>query len=381
MNKRDYYEVLGLSKGASDDEIKKAYRKLAKENHPDVNKGDKNAETRFKEIGEAYEILSDKDKRSRYDSYGHAGVDPSYGAGEGGGGFGGFQGFSGFDFDLGDILGDLWGGGSRRSNPNAPRQGESVRSAITIDFTEAVFGCKKDIQISRVESCPDCKGTGSAPGTTAEVCGQCKGSGTVTNRQRTMFGETLVSSPCTKCGGSGKIIHSPCPTCKGKSNIRRNRTLPIDIPAGIDDGQTLSMRGKGGHGSNGGPDGDLLVSIRVKPHEFFRRDGTTVYYKLGISFTQAALGDEVEVPILAEENSAAKAKLKIPEGTQTGQIFRLQGKGVPHLRSTVRGDELVTVTVETPTNLTDAQKDLLRNFSELRGEDATLLGNRKRKKK
>ncbi|MDR2530749.1 MAG: molecular chaperone DnaJ [Oscillospiraceae bacterium] len=377
MNKRDYYEVLGLKKGASDDEIKKAYRKLAKTHHPDVNKDDKTAETRFKEIGEAYEVLSDRDKRSRYDAYGHAGVDQSYSATSGDGGFGGFGGFGGggFEFDLGDILGDLWGGG-RRNNPNAPRQGESVRSSVTIEFAEAAFGCTKDVHVSRVEVCSDCKGTGSAPGTTPEVCPQCKGSGTVQTRQRTILGETVMTSACSKCGGSGKIIHSPCPTCKGKSNVRRNRTMPIDIPAGIDDGQTMSLRGKGGHGINGGPDGDLLVSVRVKPHEHFRRDGTTLYYKLTISFAQAALGDELEVPILAEGDANARAKLKIPEGTQTGSIFRLQGKGVPHLRSSVRGDEMVTVTVETPVNLTAEQKELLRKLEELTPEDR----GKKRKK-
>jgi molecular chaperone DnaJ len=378
QNKRDYYEVLGLKKGASDDEIKRAYRKLAKENHPDLNKTDKNAESKFKEIGEAYEILSDKEKRGRYDSYGHAGVDPSYGGGQGGG----FGGFGGIDLDLNDILGDFFGGSSRRSNPNAPRKGEDVRSGVHIAFEEAAFGCKKDVQISRVEECPDCKGSGSAPGTTPEICSECNGSGTVSRRAQTMFGVTMTTSPCGKCGGRGKIIHSPCPTCKGKSNIRKNRSITVDIPAGIDDGQAISMRGRGGKGQNGGPDGDLYISVRVQPHEIFRRDGTSLHCKMNINIAQAALGDEIEVPILSDGGSAAKAKLKIPEGTQTGQIFRLAGKGIPHLNSRIRGDQLVTVVLATPTNLSPEQKELLRQFAELDRENGgSGLFNKKKKKK
>lgn len=359
--KRDYYEVLGVSKTATDDELKKAYRRIAKENHPDLHPGDKECEERFKEANEAYEVLSDADKRAKYDQFGHAAFDPTQGYGQGfGGGFGGFGDFG----DLGDIFGDIFGGfGGARSNPNAPRKGESVRSSVTITFEEAAFGCKKDISVSRVESCTDCGGSGCAPGTTPEVCPDCKGSGVVRQMQRTPFGMAQSSAPCSKCRGTGKIIHQPCKTCRGMGNIRRQHKINVSIPAGIDDGQTISIRGQGSAGSNGGPQGDLLVTVDVKQHERFEREGNDVIIEQELSFAQAALGAEVEVPTLD-----GAVKLNIPEGTQTGAKFRLRGKGIPYLRGSGRGDQWVYVRVVTPRGLTGAQKDLLRQFASAMGE-------------
>ena len=365
-NKRDYYEVLGVDRSASDDEIKKAYRKLAKKYHPDLNPGDKEAETKFKEVNEAYEVLSDSTKRQRYDQYGHAGVDPNFGAG-GGGGFGG--GFGGFDdVDLGDIFSSFFGGGfgggsSRQANPNAPVPGEDLRVHVTLSFEEAAFGCKKEVSINRVESCPDCHGTGCEPGTTAEVCPDCHGSGYITVQQRTMLGVMRSQQPCKTCGGKGKIIHQPCPTCKGKGKVRRSRRIKVDIPAGIDDGQTISLRGLGNAGRNGGPAGDLLVTVSVRSHPQFEREGTSILYELPVSIVQASLGAEVEVPTID-----GKVKYTVPEGTQSGTVFRLRGKGVPYLHGGGRGDQFVTVRVVTPKNLTVEQKDLLRKLGESLGD-------------
>lgn len=378
--KRDYYEVLGLQKGASEDEIKKAYRRLAKENHPDLHPGDKGAEERFKEINEAYEVLSDADKRARYDQYGHAGVDPNFnpnagGFGGFGGGFGG--GFDGFG-DLGDIFESFFGGGGgggARRGQNSARKGENLRSAVDLSFEEAAFGCKKDIPISRIEDCADCHGSGCAAGTTAEVCSTCHGSGQVRRQQRTAFGMMQTTVACDACHGTGKIIHSPCPTCKGKGAVRRNKTVNVTIPAGIDDGQTISIRGQGHKGSNGGPAGDLLVTVRVRQHPFFERDDTSVLYKLPINIVQAALGAEVEVPTLD-----GKVKYTIPEGTQSGTVFRLRGKGIPRLNSSGRGDQFVTVTVETPRGLSQEQKDILAEFGETLGGDFKSRRGRKKKK-
>ena len=357
--KRDYYEVLGLQKGASADEIKKAYRKLAKENHPDLHPGDKAAEERFKEINEAYEVLSDDDKRAKYDQYGHAAFDPNAGFG---GGFGGFEGFGGFG-DLSDLFGDIFGFGGTRSNPNAPRRGESIRATVNISFEEAAFGCKKDVTVARVEQCPDCKGSGCAPGTTPEVCPDCKGSGSVRTTQRTPFGMAQSTAPCSKCRGSGRIIHQPCPSCRGMGNIRRQHKINVTIPAGIDDGQSVSLRGQGSAGSNGGAAGDLLVTVIVRPHSRFERDGNSVLLEQEISYAQAVLGAEIEVPTLD-----GRVKLTIPEGTQTGAVFRLRGKGVPYLRGGGRGDQFVTVNVRVPKNLTSSQKELLRQFAASMGD-------------
>ena len=373
-DKRDYYEVLGVSKDASQDDIKKAFRKLTKENHPDLHPGDKACEERFKEGNEAYEVLSDPDKRKKYDQFGFAAFDPNAGAG----GFSGFEGFGGFG-GFGDIFGDIFGfGGGARSNPNAPRKGESLRATVNISFEEAAFGCKKEVTVGRVEQCPDCKGTGCAPGTTPEICPDCKGTGNVTVSQRTPFGVMQSSSPCSKCRGTGKIIHQPCKTCRGMGNIRRQHKIEINVPAGIDDGQTISKPGAGNAGANGGPAGDLLVTVLVKPHPRFERDGTSVLLEQEISYAQAALGAEVEVPTLD-----GKVKITIPEGTQPGAVFRLRGKGIPYLRGSGRGDQFVSVTVKVPKNLTSSQKELLRQFAasmgELDGESGRSIFGRKKK--
>ncbi len=376
--KRDYYEVLGVQKGASADEIKKAYRKLAKENHPDLHPGDKAAEERFKEINEAYEILSDEDKRAKYDQYGHAAFDPNAGFG---GGFDGFGGFGGFG-DLGDIFGDLFsgfgfGGGATRANPNAPRRGENLRVSVNISFEEAAFGCKKDVTIGKVEKCAECNGTGCAPGTTPEVCPDCKGTGQVRTTQRTPFGMAQSTSACSKCRGTGKIIHQPCKTCRGLGSVRKQQKINVTIPAGIDDGQTISLRGQGNAGVNGGSAGDLLVTVIVRPHARFERDGSSVLLDQEISYAQAALGAEVEVPTLD-----GPVKLTIPEGTQPGSVFRLRGKGIPYLRGSGRGDQFVTVRLGVPKNLTSSQKELLKQFAasmgELDGGKSTIFGKKKK---
>ena len=361
--KRDFYEVLGVKKGASEDELKKAYRKLAKENHPDLHPGDKECEARFKEINEAYEVLSDPDKRAKYDQFGHAAFDPSQGFG-GGGGFGGFEGFGGF----GDIFSDIFGGGfgfggGGGRNPNAPRKGDNLRATVNIKFEEAAFGVKKDVFVARVEQCPDCKGTGCAEGTTAEVCPDCKGTGTVMSTKRTPFGMVQSSEQCPKCRGRGKIIHSPCKTCRGIGSVRRQHKVSVSIPAGIDDGQTISLKGQGNAGLNGGPAGDLLITVLVQPHARFERDGASILLDQEISFSQAALGAEVEVPTLD-----GKVKLNIPEGTQSGTTFRLKGKGVPFLRNGGRGDQFVTVNVAVPRSMTSTQKNALRRYAETMGE-------------
>ncbi len=362
-DKRDYYEVLGVEKSAGAEEIKKAYRKIAKENHPDLHPGDKVCEERFKEANEAYEILSDDEKRKKYDQFGHAAFDPSYGAGAGG--FGGFGGFG----DLGDIFGDIFGGfggfggGGTRSNPNAPRKGENIRASVNISFEEAAFGCEKEVTVARVEQCADCKGSGCAAGTTPEICPDCKGSGYVTTAQRTPFGMMQSQSPCSKCRGTGKIIHQPCKTCRGMGNIRRQHKINVTIPAGIDDGQAISQRGKGNAGANGGPAGDLLVSVIVRPHSKFERDGNSVLLEMPVTYAQATLGAEVEVPTLD-----GNVKMTIPEGTQPGAVFRLRGKGIPYLRGSGRGDQFITVTLAVPKNLTSSQKELLRQFAASMGE-------------
>lgn len=374
--KRDFYEVLGVKKGASEDELKKAYRKLAKENHPDLHPGDKECEARFKEINEAYEVLSDPDKRAKYDQFGHAAFDPSQGFG-GGGGFGGFEGFGGF----GDIFSDIFGGGfgfggGGGRNPNAPRKGDNLRATVNIKFEEAAFGVKKDVFVAKIEQCPDCKGTGCAEGTTAEVCPDCKGTGTVMSTKRTPFGMVQSSEQCPKCKGRGKIIHSPCKTCRGMGSVRRQHKVSVSIPAGIDDGQTISLKGQGNAGLNGGPAGDLLITVLVQPHARFERDGASILLDQEISFAQAALGAEVEVPTLD-----GKVKLNIPEGTQSGTTFRLKGKGVPFLRNGGRGDQFVTVNVAVPRGMTSTQKDALRQYAETMGETVeqkNIFGKRKK---
>ena len=367
--KRDYYEVLGVSKGASDDEIKKAYRKLAKKYHPDMNPGDKEAEAKFKEVNEAYSILSDSEKRARYDQFGHAGVDPNYGAGGPGGGFGGFD--MG-DIDLGDIFGSFFGGGfggfggSTSSRRNGPQKGESLRASLTISFEEAAFGCEKEINLNRTEECEACHGSGAEPGTTAETCPDCRGTGVVRVQQRTGGFAFSSTAPCSRCRGTGKIIHTPCKACGGSGSVKKSKRVTVSIPAGIDDGQAISLRGQGNAGKNGGPAGDLIVAVHVKPHPQFHRDGTTVLYEQPVTFYQAVMGAELEIPTID-----GKVKYNLPAGTQTGTTFRLRGKGIPELRGRGRGDQYVTVRVQVPTSLNGEQKEALRAFAEAMGEDVS----------
>ena len=360
-DKRDYYEVLGISKGASEDEIKKAYKKMARKYHPDLNPDNKEAEEKFKEVNEAYEVLSDPDKKARYDQYGHAGVDPNFGAGAG------FDGS--FDFgDLGDIFGNFFGGGfgggGRRTNPNAPQRGESIRMSLAISFEEAAFGCEKAVTVDRMEQCGACHGSGCAAGTTPEVCPDCHGTGTVQVRRQTPMGVFATSSPCTRCGGKGRIIHQPCKDCHGTGAVRKRKTIQATIPAGIDNGQTISIRGQGHAGKNGGPAGDLLITITVRPHELFRREGTSVLCEAPITFAQAVLGAELEIPTID-----GKVKYDLPEGTQSGTTFRLKGKGIPSINGRGRGDQYVTVYIETPRNLNKEQKDALKKFAETMGDN------------
>ena len=360
-NKRDYYEVLGVEKGASAEEIKKAYRKSAMKYHPDRNPGDKEAEEKFKELGEAYEVLSDDEKRSRYDQFGFAGVDPNYGAGAGGyGGYGG--GFGGFgDFgDLGDIFGSFFGGGgSQRSSQNAPRRGENVAVRLDLTFEEAAFGCEKEVSAQRIENCAACSGTGSADGV-IETCSQCRGSGQVRTVQNFMGMQMQSTTTCPQCSGRGKIIKTPCNTCRGKGKVRRTQKVKVKIPAGVDAGQSVRMRNEGSAGFNGGPNGDLLVEIFLKRHPIFERQGMDVFCEVPISFTQAALGAQIEVPTLD-----GKTTYDIPEGTQTGRQFVLSGKGIPQINNAKRrGNQYFTVVVETPTKLTKEQKELLRQLDD-----------------
>ncbi len=360
--KKDYYEVLGVSRGATEDELKKAYRKLAKRYHPDMNPGDKTAEAKFKEVNEAYEVLSDKDKRARYDQFGHAGVDPNFGAG------GGFGGFDMGDLDLGDIFGSFFGGGfgggfGGQSRASAPQKGDTLRASLTVTFEEAAFGCEKEIELNRTETCDVCQGSGCQPGTTAETCPDCRGTGVVRIQRGGGGFSFSTTAPCAKCRGTGKIIHSPCKACGGAGSVKKRQRIKITVPAGIDDGQAISLRGQGSAGRNGGPAGDLLVGIRVKPHDRFQRDGTTVLYEQPVSFYQAAAGAELEIPTID-----GKVKYDLPAGTQTGTTFRLRGKGIPELRGRGRGDQYVTIKVQVPTSLTAEQREALDAFGAAMGE-------------
>ena len=356
-NKRDYYEVLGVDKNASADEIKKAYRKSAMKYHPDRNPGDKEAEEKFKELGEAYEVLSDADKKARYDQFGFAGVDPNYGGGAGGYG-GGFGGFGGFDF--GDIFGDFFGGGGRRQNAQtAPRRGENVGARLELTFEEAAFGTEKEVAAQRIENCAVCNGSGSADGQ-IETCSQCRGTGQIRTVQNIMGMQMQSTTTCPQCSGRGKIVKNPCNTCRGKGKVRRTQKIKVKVPAGVDNGQTVRLRGEGSVGFNGGPNGDLMVDIYIKQHPIFERDGIHVYCEVPISFTQAALGGEIEVPTLD-----GKVKFEVPEGTQTGKLFTLSGRGVPAVNNPKRrGDHRFSVVVETPTRLTREQKELLRKLDD-----------------
>ncbi len=359
-DKRDYYEVLGVDKSADDATIKKAYRKAAKQYHPDLHPGDKQAEEKFKEVNEAYEVLSDADKKAKYDQFGHAGVDPNFGAGGfGGGGFGGFQ-----DFDLGDIFGSFFGGGfgggGRRSNPNAPMRGGDIEEDLNLSFEEAAKGCEKEISFKHIETCPDCGGSGAKAGTSAKTCPDCNGSGQVAYVQNSPFGQIRSQRVCSRCNGKGSIIDSPCTSCKGNGRIRKTVKQTVKVPAGIDNGQTLNVRGQGDSGKNGGPAGDLHLYVNVRPHPIFERQGFNVYCEVPVSFTQAALGDEITVPTLD-----GKVKFKIHEGTQPGDEFKLQGKGIQRLRGSGKGDQYVKVNVEIPKNLSSEQKEILKQFDSL----------------
>ena len=354
--KRDYYSVLGVDRDVSDDDLKKAYRKAAKKYHPDLHPGDKQAEKSFKEVNEAYEVLSDKEKRARYDQFGHAGVDPNFNPG-GGGGFGG--GFGDFG-DLGDIFSSFFGGGfggGRSANPNAPRRGGDVSANVNISFEEAAKGCKKTVRVPKIDTCDVCHGSGCEAGTSAKTCPVCHGSGRVTSVQRTPFGQMQTQTVCNNCHGSGKIIDSPCKKCAGKGRIRHTVEREIDIPAGIDDGQVLNVRSGGDAGVNGGPSGDLHVSINVRPHPIFEREGYDVYCEIPITFAQAALGDEITVPTLD-----GKVKFQIHEGTQPGDEFKLKGKGIRLLNYPGRGDQYVKISVEVPKDLTKEQKAKIKEF-------------------
>ncbi len=365
-NKRDYYEVLGVGKSATEDEIKKAYRSLAKKYHPDMNPGDAEAEKKFKEVNEAYAVLSDSEKRSKYDRFGHAAFDPTQGAG-GYGGFGGYSSSFGDFGDFGDIFSSFFGGGgggSSRARQNMAMDGEDIGSRITVTFDEAVFGCKKEISFARIENCPDCSGSGAEKGSTPETCRVCRGMGRVTVQQQTMLGYMQTQRTCSECRGSGKIIKKPCKNCSGKGRIRINKKLDVNIPAGIDNRQNIVLRGQGSVGVNGGSNGDLIIEVRVKEDKIFERRGNDAYCEVPISFVEAALGAEIDVPTLG----GGSEKYRIPEGTQTGTEFTLKGKGIPHINSGKKGDIIIKTTVETPKNLTSEQKKLLEAFGNSLGE-------------
>ena len=373
--KRDYYEVLGIGKNATDAEIKSAYRKLAKKYHPDLNPGDKEAEEKFKEVNEANDVLSDPQKRQRYDQFGFAGVDPNYAAANGGGaGAGGFGGGFG-GVDLGDIFGDIFGGGfgggfsgfgggSSTRTANAPRKGHDIQASVILTFEEAAHGCSKKITINRQDTCPDCGGTGAAKGTSPETCPDCGGRGYVVTQQRTPFGVMQSQQPCSHCGGRGTIIRNPCKTCRGTGKTAARKSLEINIPAGIDDDQNIALRGQGDAGSNGGPAGDVIVHVTVKADPMFERDGYDVTIHVPITFSQAVLGDDVEVPTVD-----GRIVQHIPEGTQSGTKCRLRGQGIQYLNGRGRGDQYVIVDVEIPKKVTRAQREALKAFEDSMKED------------
>ncbi len=366
-SKRDYYEVLGLQKGASETEIKSAYRKLAKKYHPDLNPDNPEAEAKFKEVNEANDILSDPQKRARYDQFGHAGVDPSYGGGAGGYGYGG--GFGGFSadggIDLGDIFDTIFGGTStsRRSNPNAPKRGSDIAVNLDISFMEACKGVTHDIELNRADTCDSCNGSGAKSGTTPKTCPDCHGSGVVKITQRTMLGSMSTQRPCTRCGGKGKIIETPCPACNGNGRVQKRKKITVNVPAGIDNGQVLTVPGEGNAGVNGGSKGNLNIRISVRKDSLFERRGDDIWVELPISYTQAALGDELTVPTID-----GNVTYRIPEGTQPGDVLRLRGKGVQHCQRDGRGDMMVKVQIEVPKRLTKQQKELLQQLETVMNE-------------
>lgn len=363
-SKRDYYEVLGVDKSADEAAIKKAYRALAKKYHPDMNPGDKEAERKFKEVNEAYDVLSDPDKKAKYDQYGHA-------AFEAGGGYGG--GFSGFgdmgDIDISDIFSSFFGGGgfgSSGGRRGGPVRGDDISARVTLDFNEAVFGVKKEVSFARIQKCADCGGSGAAAGTSPKTCPTCGGAGRVRVQQRTPLGIMQTQKTCETCGGSGKVVEKPCDSCRGKGYVRVTKKLDVSFPAGIDDGQRIVLSGQGNDGRDGGPAGDLYIYVNVRPHPVFERNGNDIFCEVPISFTEAALGAEIDIPTLE-----GTEKFQIPEGTQTGATFTLRQKGVPVVNSRSRGALHITVKVEVPKNLNSEQKELLRKFAESCGASNT----------
>ncbi len=357
MSKRDYYEVLGVDKGADEKTLKSAYRKLAMKYHPDKNQGDKEAEAKFKEINEAYEILTDPQKRKLYDQFGHAGVDPSaQAAGGAGGPFAG--GFGGFE-DFGDVFSSFFGGGFSSSSRgfSRVRRGSDVQVEVRLSFMEAVQGAEKEVTFYRLEDCPTCSGSGAEPGTTTKTCEQCGGRGEVRYAQRSLFGETISVQECPTCRGSGEIPTTPCHTCKGKGKVRKRKKLNVKIPAGVDNGHILTLSGEGDVGEAGGPKGDVLLHFRVTADNRFRREGSDIHQEVHINYIQAALGDEIEIPSLE-----GKIRFKVSAGTQSGEVRRLAGAGIPRVNSYGKGDHYVTIIVDVPTALNDKQKEALLNY-------------------
>ena len=358
-DKQDYYETLGISKGASQDEIKKAYRSMAKKYHPDMNPGNQEAEQKFKEVNEAYAVLSDEEKKAKYDQFGHAAFEQGGGGAGYGGGFGDFGGF-----DMNDIFSSIFGGGARgASRANAPQDGDDIVVRVSISFEEAAFGCKEEISFPKIQKCDDCSGTGAQKGSSPEKCSRCGGRGTITVQQRTIFGMTQSTRACPDCGGTGKIIKEPCKNCKGKGLVRITKKLSVSIPAGIDDGQRVVLRSQGHEGKNGGYPGDLIIQVTVRPHSVFERDGYDLYCDVPITFYEAALGATIKIPTLEGD-----ADIEIPEGTQTGTVFTVKGKGIQMVNSKNKGNLYVKVVVETPKGLNSEQKKIMEQFAKSCGE-------------
>ncbi|MBE6537871.1 MAG: molecular chaperone DnaJ [Ruminococcaceae bacterium] len=360
-DKRDYYEVLGLDKSADEASIKKAYRSLAKKYHPDLNPGDTVAEEKFKEVNEAYAVLSDAEQKAKYDQYGHAAFDPA--SGGFGGGFGGFGDFG----DISDIFSSMFGGGfggSSQRRRNGPIRGDDIGVHITISFEEAAFGTKKDITYNRIQKCPDCEGSGAAKGTSPETCPNCHGSGQMRVNQRLGGMQFQTTTTCSNCRGSGKIIKNPCQNCNSKGYVKVSKKLEVNIPAGIDDGERIALRGQGCDGRNGGPTGDLILNVNVKNHSIFERDGYDLYCEVPITIAEATLGAEIDVPTLE-----GNVKFKIPDGTQPGTSFTLRQKGITMINSSRKGDLIFKVNVEIPRNLNEKQRENMRAFAESCGEN------------
>lgn len=356
-DKRDYYEVLGISKNATEDEIKKAYRVLAKKYHPDLNPDDADAEAKFKEANEAYEVLSDPDKKSRYDAYGHAGVDPNFGMG-GEDPFSQFSGFGGDGFgNIRDIFNMFSGGG--QPDPNAPRRGGDIATTINLTFEEAAKGCTKEIEIRRIENCEICRGSGAKPGSKVDTCPDCHGEGYIQTYQRTILGQMATTTECPRCHGRGKIIHDHCINCDGKGLVRKKHKLEVRVPAGIDRGQSLRIQNQGNQGINGGPNGSVIVTVKIKPHKIFTREGFDVWTDVLVTYSQAVLGDEIIVSTLD-----GNVKYEMPAGTQSGTVFKLKGRGIQRLQRSSKGDQFVRVRVDVPTKITDHQKELLKQFDQ-----------------